>query len=84
MFKVGDEVVWMGHDGTHWLHGGVYKVTQVSSEHFFATNRNGNPQPYPHIYMTTGAWKLHRHAVKLAAPKNDIEWLDRVQQNFKE
>lgn len=84
MLKTGDQVVWLGPDSSHFTHGQVYKIYSHSAGEFvlITTNTGFNAtMRYDPIY-----WQIvpRPKKVQLPAPKNDIEWLDRVQQNFKE
>jgi hypothetical protein len=88
MFNVGDEIVWVGTDGPRFSHGRIYVVLYADSAQFIVRENTGRDVARSQTGVETQYWALHRlktkPKVKLPPPKDDIEWMNRVQQNFKE
>ena len=74
MFKIGDKVKRVGEDFRQVKHGHIYIISQVDYE-----DKELQLQGMTGNYVFSKFKKVEN----LERPKTELEWLDRVQQNFK-
>jgi len=96
MVKVGDKLQWLGGNGEYWETKGIYEVKQViqtdnPNRDFILriTCRGDVPIKFaeyyfegPTINTRVHPWKIIKKV--LDPPKTEVEWLNRVQENFRE
>lgn len=81
MFKKGDKIKCIGYAGDtsppYVSRGVIYEVLQTDDQRCLILN-NGNQK----WFVRNDCFKLIKKVTSV--PKNEVEWLDRVQENFKE
>lgn len=81
MFKIGDKIRRTGDTGEGVIRGNVYWITWIGPNMF-------SDGQSVELQGVIGRYDADRFVIvsktKSDPPKNELEWLDRIQQNFKE